>query len=55
MLAGWAKTDPLAALGKLDLVPPGGDEMQHASDAGAQVLREAAKKDWDATIGQSLF
>lgn len=51
VLAGWAKTDPLAALGKLDLVPPGGDEMQHASDAGAQVLREAAKKDWDATIG----
>ena len=50
VLAGWAKTDPIAALDKLDLAPPGGDDMQHASDAGAQVLREAAKKDWDGTI-----
>jgi hypothetical protein len=49
-LTGWARTDPVAALGKLDLVPPGGDELHHASDTGAQVLREAAKKDWDATI-----
>jgi hypothetical protein len=50
VLAGWAKTDPIAALGKLDVVPPGGDEFRGASDAGAQMLREAAKKDWDATI-----
>jgi hypothetical protein len=50
VLAGWAKTDPIAALGKLDLVPPGGEENYHASDVGAQVLREAAKKDWNATL-----
>lgn len=50
VLAGWAKTDPIAALGKLDLAPPGGGDGFNASDTGAQVLREAAKKDWDATI-----
>ena len=50
VLTGWAKTDPVAALGKLDLVPPGGEEMYYASDVGAQVLREAAKKDWDGTV-----
>ena len=49
-LTGWAKTDPVAALNKIDLVPPGGDEMAYASDVGAQVLREAAKKSWDATM-----
>jgi hypothetical protein len=49
-LAGWAKSNPAAALEKLDLVPPGGDEMYHASDAGAQVLREAAKRDWNGTV-----
>ena len=50
VLGGWAMTDPVAALSRLDLVPPGGDEMYHASDTGAQVLRQAAIKDWDATI-----
>jgi hypothetical protein len=49
-LIGWAKTDPGAALDKIDLVPPGGEEMYYASDVGAQVLREAAKRDWDGTI-----
>ncbi len=49
-LIGWAKSNPTAALGKLDLVPPGGDEMAYASDAGAQVLREAAKRDWNSTV-----
>ncbi len=49
-LVGWAKTDPITALGKLDLVPPGGEESYYGSDVGAQVLREAAKKDWDKTI-----
>jgi hypothetical protein len=49
-LIGWAKTDPTAALEKIDLVPPGGEEMYHASDVGAQVLREAAKRDWNGTI-----
>ncbi|MHA3772387.1 hypothetical protein ACXR0O_12710 [Verrucomicrobiota bacterium sgz303538] len=50
VLIGWAKSDPMAALGKLDLVPPGGDEMYYASDVGAQVLREAAKRDWNKTM-----
>ena len=50
VLMGWAKTDPAAALEKIDLVPPGGEEMYYASDVGAQVLREAAKRDWDGTI-----
>jgi hypothetical protein len=50
VLAGWAKTDPMAALGKLDLAPPGNEENYYASDTGAQVLKEAAKKDWNATI-----
>jgi hypothetical protein len=49
-LTGWARTDPLAALDHIDLVPPGGDEMAHASDAGAQVLREAGKHDWNMTM-----
>jgi hypothetical protein len=49
-LTGWARTDPFGALDHIDLVPPGGDEMAHASDAGAQVLREAAKHDWDMTM-----
>jgi hypothetical protein len=49
-LVGWAKTDPVAALDKIDLAPPGGEENYYASDVGAQVLREAGKKDWDATL-----
>ena len=49
-LIGWAKTDPVAALDKIDLAPPGGDESYYASDVGAQVLREAGKKDWDTTL-----
>jgi hypothetical protein len=49
-LTGWAKTDPKAALDKIDLVPPGGEEMYYASDVGAQVLAEAAKKDWEGTL-----
>jgi hypothetical protein len=50
VLTGWAKTDPMAALDRIDLVPPGGEEGYYASDVGAQVLREAGKKDWDATM-----
>jgi len=49
-LTGWAKSDPVAALANLDIVPPGGQEMTNASDVGAQVLREAAKRDWEATV-----
>ena len=50
VLVGWAKNDPVTALAKIDLVPPGGEENYFASDVGAQVLREAATKDWDATV-----
>src|SRR4030095_4882663 len=50
VLTGWAKTDPMAALDRIDLVPPGEEEGYFASDVGAQVLREAGKKDWDATM-----
>ncbi|MEO7318345.1 MAG: hypothetical protein ABIZ56_05095, partial [Chthoniobacteraceae bacterium] len=50
VLIGWAKSDPVGALAKIDLVPPGGEENYFASDVGAQVLREAATKDWDATV-----
>ncbi len=50
VLTGWAKTDPAAALQRIDLVPPGGEENYYASDVGAQVLREAAKRDWDGTM-----
>jgi hypothetical protein len=49
-LVGWAKKDPMTALDHIDVVPPGGEEHYHASDVGAQVLREAGKKDWDATV-----
>ena len=51
VLMGWAKTDPAAALDKIDLVPPGAQEGYYASDVGAQVLREAARRDWDGTLG----
>ena len=50
LLTGWARRDPMAALDHIDLVPPGGDDMAHASDVGAQVLREAAKRDWNTTM-----
>ncbi len=50
VLIGWAKADPVAALGNLDLAPPGVDETTRGSDTGSEVLREAAKKDWDGTV-----
>jgi hypothetical protein len=50
VLTGWAKSDPMGALDRIDLVPPGGEEGYYASDVGAQVLREAGKKDWDGTM-----
>ena len=49
-LIGWARTDPLAALERADAVPPGGRSMYYASDAGAQILREAARRDFDGTL-----
>jgi hypothetical protein len=48
-LVGWAKTNPIAALDHIDAAPPGEDNS-HASDIGAKVLAEAAKKDWDGTL-----
>jgi hypothetical protein len=50
LLIGWAKTDPVAALDRLDLAPPGGRDGYSDGDTAVGVLREAAKKDWDATI-----
>jgi hypothetical protein len=49
-LTGWAKVDPLGALAKLDQAPPGGQEMYYGSDTASQVLGEASKKDWNATM-----
>ena len=49
-LAGWATHDPLAALDRVDLVPPGGDQFQQTSNTAARVLKVAAEKDFDATL-----
>jgi hypothetical protein len=49
-LIGWARTDPLAALERADAAPPGTRSMYYASDAGAQILKEAARRDFDATL-----
>jgi hypothetical protein len=50
VLIGWSKIEPMAALERIEQVPPGDVEGYHASDVGAQVLREAGKKDWEATM-----
>ena len=50
LLLGWAKSDPAAALDKIDLVPPDAPLNSIGSDTGARVLHEAAAKDWDATV-----
>lgn len=49
-LAGWATHDPLAALDRVDLVPPGGDQFQQTSNTAARVLKVAAEKNFDATL-----
>ncbi len=49
-LIGLARSDPMAALDKIDLVPPGGDEMAFASDVASQVLSEAADANWEQTV-----
>ena len=56
-LIGWAKSDPLAALDHLEIVPPNsgehfrnGDMWISESDVGSQVLSEAARQDWDGTL-----
>ena len=58
-LIGWAKSDPFAALEHLDIVPPNSGEMYpmsskggwySQSNVGDEVMREAAKQDWDGTM-----
>ena len=58
-LIGWAKSDPFAALEHIDIVPPNSGEKYPMSskggwyaqsDVGDEVMREAAKQDWDGTM-----
>jgi hypothetical protein len=50
-LIGWATIDPLAALDRIDLAPPGGDgQTFYGGDTGGEVLRLAGKRDWDGTL-----
>jgi hypothetical protein len=48
-LTGWAKQDPIAALDRVDQVPPGGNENS-SSDTASRVLAIAAGRDFDATL-----
>jgi hypothetical protein len=55
-LVGAAATDPLAALERVSLVPPGGRKgyfasRYFASTTGARVLQAAAAVDFDTTVG----
>lgn len=50
-LAGSAATDPVSALERLSLVPPGGRKGYFASTTGGRVLQEAAVADFDTTVG----
>ena len=56
-LIGWAKSDPLAALDHIEIVPPNsgehfrnGEMWISEGDVGSQVLGEAAMRDWDGTL-----
>ena len=49
-LIGRAKTDPIAALERLELVPPGGSSGYFASTTAGRVLGEAAKVDFEGTV-----
>jgi RNA polymerase sigma factor (sigma-70 family) len=49
-LLGEARVNPVAALEAVELVPPGGRQGWFADTAGARVLAEAAKTDYDATV-----
>src|SRR5439155_20098060 len=46
-----AAVDPAAALDSVRLVPPGGRYAHFGTTTGARVLAEAAKADFDATVG----
>lgn len=48
-LTGWAKQDPIAALDRVDQVPPGSNENS-SSDTASRVLGIAAGRDFDATL-----
>lgn len=50
-LVGSAATDPVSALDRVSLVPPGGRKGYFASTTGARVLQMAAIVDFDATVG----
>lgn len=50
LLVGWAQADPGAALDHLAVAPPGGSSLEFANDTGGQVLRAAAKADYEATL-----
>jgi len=49
-LVGSAATDPVSALERVSLVPPGGRKGYFASTTGARVLQEATIVDFDATV-----
>jgi RNA polymerase sigma factor (sigma-70 family) len=50
-LVGAAMLDPLSALERVSLVPPGGRKGYFASTTGARVLKAASNVDFDATVG----
>ncbi len=50
-LVGAAAVDPLSALERVNLVPPGGKKGYFASTTGARVLQAAAAVDFDTTVG----
>ncbi len=50
-LVGAAAIDPLSALERVSLVPPGGRKGDLSSTTGARVLEAAAAADFDATMG----
>ncbi|MCI0538927.1 MAG: sigma-70 family RNA polymerase sigma factor [Verrucomicrobiales bacterium] len=49
-LLGKSAVDPVAALDRVGLIPPGGKQGQFASSIGARVLETAARTDFDATV-----
>ncbi len=50
VLVAWAKRDPLAALNQVELLPAVRQNFNNGLDVGAEVLGEAARKDWDGTM-----
>jgi RNA polymerase sigma factor (sigma-70 family) len=50
-LVGSAASDPVLALERVNLVPPGGRKGYFASTTGARVLQAAAAVDFDVAVG----